>query len=206
MPSATSVCDAKSSPPACPSMQKRDAATLLEDIEQHALAASRFVSGVTLEQYRNDLIMCFAVERALETAGEALKLRLDGRAGQTALWRGRQRRLPKATGCAGLSRGRSRAGSLAPAAWARPPGGLRVAVRRAKPVRAGVAQTKWCRRSTLAIAAVVSKSDRDGTAPNPSRAPRWSRFARSPTSRARCQAMGMQGTHRVPPTAVGKHL
>lgn len=57
-------------------MKTRDAAVLLEDIEHHAQAANRFVSGVSLEQYRNNQMVRFAVERALEIAGEALK-RLD---------------------------------------------------------------------------------------------------------------------------------
>ena len=57
-------------------MKTRDAAVLLEDIEQHAQAASDFVSGVSLEQYRDNRMMRLAVERALEIAGEALK-RLD---------------------------------------------------------------------------------------------------------------------------------
>lgn len=57
-------------------MKTPDAAILLEDVEQHALAASQFVVGITLDHYRSDQMMRFAVERALEIAGEALK-RLD---------------------------------------------------------------------------------------------------------------------------------
>ena len=76
-PSATSDCVGRSKPRACPSSVKtRDAAVLLEDVEQHAQAASRFVSGVSLDLYRNDQMRRFAVERALEIAGEALR-RLD---------------------------------------------------------------------------------------------------------------------------------
>lgn len=54
-------------------MRKYDPAVLLEDIERHSEAASRFVSGVTLSAYRDHQMMRFAVERALEIVGEALK-------------------------------------------------------------------------------------------------------------------------------------
>lgn len=54
-------------------MPQRDPGVYLEDIERHASAAVRFVSGYSLEQYLSDEKTKAAVERVLEVCGEAMR-------------------------------------------------------------------------------------------------------------------------------------
>lgn len=54
-------------------MPQRDPGVYLEDIERHASAAVRFVSGYSLEQYLSDEKTKAAVERVLEICGEAMR-------------------------------------------------------------------------------------------------------------------------------------
>lgn len=53
-------------------MTRRDPGVFLEDIERHADAAGRFVTGYSIEQYLADEKTRAAVERVLEICGEAL--------------------------------------------------------------------------------------------------------------------------------------
>ncbi len=53
-----------------PSMQPRDPAVYLEDIEYYAAAGIRFISSYSLEQYLADEKTRAAVERILEVAAK----------------------------------------------------------------------------------------------------------------------------------------
>ena len=53
-------------------MPQRDPGVYLEDIERHAAAAVRFISGHSLEEYLADDKTMAAVERMLEVCGEAM--------------------------------------------------------------------------------------------------------------------------------------
>jgi hypothetical protein len=53
-------------------MPLRDPGVFLEDIEHYAAAATRFTSGLSLEQYLADKNTRAAVERVLEVRGESM--------------------------------------------------------------------------------------------------------------------------------------